>query len=128
MTAFERVQGNAIYTPSESAAREGRPVTTPKPPTLVSVSATLRTAEFRAHRDGRTEGYEVERSLVDPGAVIVDFSPDWGDDSTEAHRAGEALRIEALDKMAAVLRRKGWAVTAAGAPHRPPMFLLVKEK
>ena len=101
---------------------------TGKPPSPRSVSATLRAADFRARRDDRPEGYEVERSLVYPEAVIVDFEPDWGDESHQAHADGEALRDKALDLMAAALRRKGWAVTLLGRPGRRPMYLLVTER
>lgn len=99
-----------------------------KPPTPTSVSATLRAADFRARRDDRPEGYEVERSLNDPAAVIVDFEPDWGDDGSAAMAEAEALRDKALDLMGAALRRKGWTVTVAGKPGRRPMHLLVTER
>jgi len=79
-------------------------VSTPKPPTPRSVSATLAAADFRAARmqqDGanlrRTEGFQVEWA---PGTgVRVRFMT--GDPD---------LRDVALSKMAGRLRLKGWQV------------------
>jgi hypothetical protein len=80
----------------------------PKPPTPRSVSATLRTAGFRAIGAG-TEGYEVAWHGDGPGVHLV-FIADDGDDSTAAHVVADRLRDEALVSMAATLRRKGWHV------------------
>ena len=71
---------------------------TPKPPTPVSVSATLRYAGFGAWRKG-SDGYRVR--WPDPNTVSVDYDP--GPYTVD--------RREALAKMAAALRRKGWTVT-----------------
>lgn len=83
----------------------------PKPPTPGSVSATLRTAGFRAIGDG-DEGYEVRRHGGTPAAGVRvsfhDWTENWaGADALEQAAANEA---DALVKMAATLRHKGWQV------------------
>jgi hypothetical protein len=75
---------------------------TPKPPTPRSVSATLCAHDFRAVNGKRIEGYGV--TIQDAGAVRVDFYV--AEDGSEA----DQLHRDALGKMAAVLRRKGWLV------------------
>ena len=82
----------------------------PKPPTLLRVSATLRTAAFRALGNG-DEGYRVSWSH-DRTAVRVEFQA-----------ASEDLPVaDALALMAQTLRHKGWQVT----PMDRPACLLVK--
>ena len=75
-------------------------MTTPKPPTVRSVSATLRTAGFAAHRDGRDEGYRAEWSgMPDSSPVRVRFVA-----------VTNALDDLAMKTMTAALTRKGWSV------------------
>ena len=83
----------------------------PKPPTPASVSATLRTAGFRASPKASTqEGYRVGGN--DALTVWVGFTSD-----------DPAVRADALVKMGATLSRKGWAVSTERAD-----LLLVRER
>jgi hypothetical protein len=82
----------------------------PKPPTPARVSATLRAHDFRACRDGRDEGFQVEWSQGPGSAVRVGFEAV----TTEIHDL-------AMRTMTTILQRKGWDVRDVG-------YLLVKEK
>ena len=83
-----------------------------KPPTVRSVSATLRAAGFSAHRDGRDEGFRVEWSgMPDSSPVRVRFVA-----------VTNELDDLAMRTMATVLTRKGWSVRDAGR------HLIVKER
>ena len=66
MTAFERVQGNAIYTPGELAEREVGRAATPKPSTrwdnLRDEIQRLRTAADDHAADLMDEGKDAERA------------------------------------------------------------------
>lgn len=91
---------------------------TPKQPTPASVSATLRTAGFRASRREQrgagmawTEGYMVARHGYTP-CVAVEFVAGDGDST---------ILADALTKMTAALRHKGWLV------RQYPDFLVVEE-
>ena len=80
----------------------------PYPPSPRSVSATLRTAGFRAIGDG-DEGYEAAWFRDDPasGAVHVSFHR-WRPSGAPLDEARE-LERKALASMGDTLRRKGWA-------------------
>jgi hypothetical protein len=104
VTAFERVQGNAIYTPSESAAREGRPVTIPKPPTPQGISALLGKAGFAAagiYLDD--EGYRATWADGSLTSVCVRF-----------HAAGDGSSRGLLALPALVLTAYGYSAEIAG--------------
>ena len=84
----------------------------PKPPTPLRVSATLRTAAFRAATGRRDEGYRVSWYNEVAETVRVEFQA-----------ASEDLPVaDALVLMAQTLRYKGWQVT----PMDRPACLLVK--
>lgn len=94
----------------------------PKPPSPRSVSATLRTAGFRAIGDG-DEGYEVgPYGGPGSGTVHVTFRSYRGDGSGAAIDAALAFELEALASMMATLRHKGWAAE----PSVPPAYLIVR--
>lgn len=82
-----------------------------KPPTVRSVSATLRAAGFSAFRDGRDEGYLVEWFGM-PGSSSVRVS--FESITTETYEL-------AFQQMTLVLTRKGWSVRDAAR------YLIVKE-
>ena len=96
----------------------------PQPPTPRSVSATLRTAGFRAIGDA-DEGYDAGWCGGDPGsgAVHVSYHSWRGDGTGAAIDAALAATLEALASMTATLRNKGWAVE----PSVPRACLIVKE-
>lgn len=77
---------------------------TPRPPAPRSVSATLRTAGFAAHREDRDEGYLCEWSGL-PGESPVKVGYKTGD---------KDLHARALRTMTGTLTRKGWSVRVAG--------------
>lgn len=81
----------------------------PKPPSPRSVSATLRTAGFKAIGDG-DEGYICAWFRDIPGsAVHVSFHAYCGDGSAAAGDEARELENKALASMGDALRRKGWA-------------------
>jgi|HubBroStandDraft_6_1064221.scaffolds.fasta_scaffold1489272_2 hypothetical protein len=90
-------------------------MTATKPPTPQRVSATLRTAGFGAAGPRRDEGYKVAWHGYTP-CVAVKFAVR---DAGEAEAA--SLFADALTKMAAALRQKGWLV------RQYPAFLVVEE-
>lgn len=93
---------------------------TPKPPSPQRVSATLRAADFRAANSRRPEGYGV--AAENARAVRVDFHV--AEDGSKA----DQLHREALDKMARVLRRKGWQVVQfRGDVNDRSRYLIVAE-
>lgn len=97
----------------------------PRPPNRRSVSATLRTHDFRAFTEERGEGFEATQDDGPGTPVWVEFIPDYGDSGHEAAEEAYRLRDLAHQKMAAVLRRKGWQV----AEHDGlTAHLIVKEK
>ena len=97
----------------------------PKPPSPRSVSATLRTAGFRAIGDG-DEGYEVAWWRDDPaaGQVHVSYCDYRGDGTSAAVDEARELEHKALTSMGDALRRKGWA---AGERDSLCPYLIVQE-
>lgn len=95
----------------------------PKPPTPLRVSATLRTAAFRASSGLGAEGYRVSWNDSHPAnqSVRVEFCTP-NDGTSRGLLEATALRDRALIAMAATLRHKGWQVI----PMDRPSHLLVK--
>lgn len=86
MTAFERVRGNAIYTPSELAEREAR---NPMTPTAIPAD---RWAALREH-------IRAERATLDETAAE---HAEWGRDDRSERAYGA---VEVLDRLLATMER-----------------------